>query len=68
MKSKTVERLLEKMKKDPWYIKLKRWIKIQIWVYVCLNRKYWDKDFSGYIFKKNNYDSFKTKIKRIWYM
>ncbi len=50
-KSKVVERLLEEMKNDPWHVKLKRWIKLKIWVYTCLTRKFWDKSYKHYIFK-----------------
>jgi len=53
MKSKTVQRLMEKMEKDPWHIKLKRWLTLKVWVWTCLTRKYWDKEFEGYIFKKH---------------
>lgn len=43
------------MDKDPWYIKLKRNIRVQIWVWACLTRKYWDKSYEHYIFK--NYEN-----------
>lgn len=52
MRSQLTQRILDEMNKDPWYIKLRRYIKIRIWVYICLTRKYWDKSFKGYIFKK----------------
>ena len=51
-RSPTVQRLLDKMENDPWYIKLRRWWRLKVWVYTCLTRKYWDKSFEGYIFKK----------------
>jgi hypothetical protein len=35
MRSKTVQEILNEMEKDPWYVKLKREIKLQIWVYYC---------------------------------
>lgn len=54
MRSEILERLLKEMDKDPWYIKLKRNIRVQIWVWVCMSRKYWDKSFEGYIWKYNN--------------
>jgi hypothetical protein len=38
--NKTVQRLLDEIDKDPWYIKLKRWFRLQIWVWKCLTRKY----------------------------
>jgi hypothetical protein len=38
--NKTVQRLLDEMDKDPWYVKLKRWFRLQIWVWKCLTRKY----------------------------
>jgi hypothetical protein len=52
MKSKVVQRILDEMENDPWYVKLKRYFKIKIWTYTCLTRKYWDKSYEGYIFKK----------------
>lgn len=50
-KSKVLEEVMEDMKNDPWYVKLKRWIKLKIWVYTCLTRKFWDKSYKHYIFK-----------------
>lgn len=50
--SSRINQLLEEMKTDPWYTKLKRWFRLQIWVYTCLTRKYWDKTYQHYIFKK----------------
>jgi len=52
MRSKTIQRIMDEMDKDTWYIKLKRWIRLQTWVYICLTRKYWDKKYEHYIFKK----------------
>jgi len=46
---------MEEMEKDPWHIKLKRWLCLKVWVWTCLTRKYWDKDFEGYIFKKHKH-------------
>jgi len=54
MRSDFLQEILDEMEKDPWHIKLKRKLKVKIWVYFCKSRKYWDKDFSGYIFKKKN--------------
>jgi hypothetical protein len=53
-RSPILQKILDKMEKDPWHVKLKRYIKVKIWVYTCMTRKYWDKSFSGYIFKKKN--------------
>ena len=52
MKRDFLQEVLDEMEKDPWYVKLKRHIKLKIWVYLCKTRKYWDKDFSGYLFRK----------------
>lgn len=51
-RSPIIQEILDSCKKDPWYIKLKRWLILKTWVYTCLTRKYWDKTFEGYIFKK----------------
>ena len=54
MRSKVLQRLLDEMENDPWHVKLRRWWRLQVWTYTCLTRKYWDKSFEGYIFKKKN--------------
>jgi hypothetical protein len=33
------EDLLKEMESDKWYIKLHRWIKLQIWLFKCYLRK-----------------------------
>ena len=43
MKSKTVERIQEKMKNDSWYNKLKRWFIVEVWCYTLLLKKYLNK-------------------------
>lgn len=55
MKSKVAQRLLDEMEQDPWYIKLRRWYRVKLWVFICLTRKYWDKTYSGYVFKNKQY-------------
>ena len=52
MRSKVLQQLIDEMEKDPWHVKLRRWWRVKIWVYKCLTRKYWDKTYQGYIFKK----------------
>jgi hypothetical protein len=52
MRSKVLQRILDEMENDPWHVKLKRWFNLKIWTYTCLTRKYWDKSYEGYIFKK----------------
>ena len=52
MRSKVLQRLIDEMEKDPWYVKLRRWWRVKIWIYKCRTRKYWDKTYQGYIFKK----------------
>jgi len=51
-RSKILQEIEDEISKDPWYIKLRRWFRLKIWTYICLTRKYWDKSYSGYIFKK----------------
>ena len=46
MRSKVFQKILDKAENNPWYIKLKCWLVINIWVYSCLIRKYWDKDYN----------------------
>jgi hypothetical protein len=52
MRSNVVQQLMDEMEKDLWYIKLRRWWRLKIWTWKCLTRKYWDKSYQGYIFKK----------------
>ena len=52
MRSKVLQDIRNEMKKDPWHIKLRRWCRLKIWVYKCRTRKYWDKTYQDYIFKK----------------
>lgn len=51
MGNKTIQELLDEMKKDAWHVKLKRWFRLKMWIYLCFSRKFWDKEFEGYIFK-----------------
>lgn len=44
-KGKLIQELLDEMKNDPWHVKLKRWLRLKIWTYKCLTRKYWDKTY-----------------------
>ena len=52
MRSPVVDRLMREMEQDPWHVKLKRWWRVQVWVWICLTRRYWDKNYQHYIFKK----------------
>jgi hypothetical protein len=36
MRSKTFQKILDKMEKDPWWVKLKRWIIVEIHVIRCI--------------------------------
>ena len=56
MRSKVFQRIMDEMDKDPWYIKLRRWWRVEVWTWKCLTRKYWDKSYQGYIFKKKRYE------------
>lgn len=51
-KSKNIQHLIDEMENDPLYVKLRRWLRLKVWTYKCLTRKYWDKQFEGYLFKK----------------
>jgi hypothetical protein len=50
--SKTIQRLEEQMKNDPWYIKLRRWWNVTLWVWGCRTRFIWDLNYQHNIFKK----------------
>jgi hypothetical protein len=32
MRSKTFQRILDKMEKDPWWVKIKRWLIVELYV------------------------------------
>jgi len=38
--SNIIDELFEQMSKDPWIIKLKRWINIRLWILKCSFRYY----------------------------
>jgi uncharacterized protein YktB (UPF0637 family) len=41
--SKILKDLENEMDNDPWYKKLRRWVSVKKWEFVCASRKYWDK-------------------------
>ena len=47
-----LRRLTEEMKNDPWHVKLRRWFRLQRWVWMCRTRWIWDLDYEHNIFKK----------------
>jgi hypothetical protein len=50
--SDILKKLLEEMENDPWHVKLRRWCRLQVWVYKCRTRWIWDLDYDNNIFKK----------------
>ena len=36
MRSKVFQRVLDNMKKDPWYIKLHRWVVVELYDIKCM--------------------------------
>jgi hypothetical protein len=48
----TLRRLTEEMKKDPWHVKLRRWWRLERWVWRCRTRWLWDLDYEHNIFRK----------------
>lgn len=55
-RSPVIQQILDETEKDPWYIKLKRWYRLQRWIFICRTRKFWDREYQHFIFKskKNN--------------
>ena len=43
--------LTDEMKNDPWYVKLRRWWRLQRWVWMCQTRFIWDLTYEKNIFK-----------------
>ena len=47
MKSKVAQRILDRMEKDSWWVKLKRWFAIELHIIKCLGIvKYFKSKFS----------------------
>jgi hypothetical protein len=47
-----IKQLTEEMKNDPWHVKLRRWFRLQRWVWMCRTRWIWDLDYEQNIFRK----------------
>ena len=47
MRSNVLRGVLDEMKKDSLWVKLKREISLIRWLIICKTRKYWDKSFIG---------------------
>lgn len=47
-----LKQLIEEMKNDPWHVKLRRWWRLQRWVWMCRTRWIWDLDYERNIFRK----------------
>jgi hypothetical protein len=47
-----IKQLTEEMKNDPWYVKLRRWFRLQRWVWMCRTRWIWDLNYEHNIFRK----------------
>lgn len=45
-------KLEDEMNRDTRLSKLRRWVRLQQWLLICSTRKFWDKTYSNYIFKK----------------
>ncbi len=41
MKSPIVEKMYERMKCDPWYVKLRRWWKVDVYFFFRIGLKNW---------------------------
>ena len=47
-----LKQLVEEMKNDPWHAKLRRWWRLERWVWMCRTRWIWDLDYEHNIFRK----------------
>lgn len=52
-RSTVLDRIMREMEQDPWHVKLRMRWRLKLWVWKCLTRKYWDKEYQHYIFKRN---------------
>jgi hypothetical protein len=41
--SKVFQDLEDEMANEPWYTKLRRWVSLKKWLFICYTRKFWDK-------------------------
>jgi hypothetical protein len=44
---KYLDQLIYEMENDRWYVKLGRWWRIQVWLFKCRTRKFWDNTYKG---------------------
>lgn len=56
MKSDLLKQILDEMAQQPWHVRFRRWCRMQYYVALCLTRKWWDKSYPHYVFKKKNND------------
>jgi hypothetical protein len=47
-----LKQLVEEMRNDPWHVKLRRWWRLERWVWRCRTRWLWDLDYEHNIFRK----------------
>ena len=47
-----LKQLVEEMRNDPWHVKLRRWWRLELWVWQCRTRWLWDLDYEHNIFRK----------------
>jgi hypothetical protein len=47
-----LKQLIKEMKNDPWHVRLRRWFRLQRWVWMCRTRWIWDLNYEHNIFKK----------------
>ncbi len=47
-----LKQLVEEMRNDPWHVKLRRWWRLERWVWMCRTRWIWDLDYEHNIFRK----------------
>lgn len=52
MRNPVIERILKDMKKDPWYIKLRRWYRVEMWCVRAMGFKKYAKHNLKRLFKK----------------
>ncbi len=47
-----LKQLVEEMRNDPWHVRLRRWWRLELWVWRCRTRWIWDLDYEHNIFRK----------------
>jgi hypothetical protein len=49
-----LKQLIEEMKNDPWHVRLRRWFRLQRWVWMCRTRGFGTRIMNTIYSKRND--------------